>query len=92
MSKETKLHSRGDHPYKVLERINNNAYKLDLTINVAYLSYFDVGYDFPYLSTNNFKEGKMIRIKVFQMFQLDLLHNPRPRIFNEHSFFILKIG
>ena len=29
---------------------------------------------------------------MFQMFQLDLLHDPRRRRFNKHSFFIYKIG
>ncbi|XP_019431644.1 PREDICTED: uncharacterized protein LOC109338787, partial [Lupinus angustifolius] len=45
-----KLQPRADGPFRVLERINNNAYKLDLlgeygnnsaTFNVAYLSLFD---------------------------------------------------
>jgi len=41
--RETKLHSRGDDPYQVLEIINNNSYKIDFlgefsvhfTFNVA---------------------------------------------------------
>jgi hypothetical protein len=45
------LHPRGDGPFQVLERINDNAYKLDLsgeynisaTFNVSNLSLFDVG-------------------------------------------------
>ena len=48
---------RGDGPFQVLERINDNAYKLDLsgkcnvsaTFNVTDLSPFDVGDD---LKTN----------------------------------------
>jgi hypothetical protein len=44
---------RGDDPFQVLERINDNAYKLDLpgeynvsaTFNVTDLSHFDVGDD-----------------------------------------------
>ena len=55
------LLSRGDGSFQVLERINDNAYKLDLpgeynvsaTFNVTDLSPFDVGDD---LRTNNFQE------------------------------------
>ena len=56
-----KLHPRGDGPFQFLERINDNAYKLDLlgeynisaTFNVYDLSPFDVGND---LRTNPFEE------------------------------------
>ena len=58
---------RGDGPFKVLQRINNNAYKLELpseygnisaTFNVSDLSLFDVGDedDGANLRTNPFKE------------------------------------
>ena len=57
----SKLLPRGDGPFQVLERINDNTYKLDLpgeynvsaTFNVTDLSPFDVGDD---LSTNLFQE------------------------------------
>ena len=53
---------RGDGPFQVLERINDNAYKLDLpgeynvsaTFNVSDLSPFDTSED---LRTNPSKEG-----------------------------------
>ena len=59
--RRSKLHPRGDGPFQVLERINDNAYKLDLpgeynisaTFNVSDLSSFDVGDD---SRTNPFKE------------------------------------
>uniref|UniRef100_A0A2N9HEF3 Reverse transcriptase domain-containing protein n=1 Tax=Fagus sylvatica TaxID=28930 RepID=A0A2N9HEF3_FAGSY len=51
--RRSKLHPRGDGPFQVLERINDNAYKQDLpgeynisaTFNVSDLSLFDVGDD-----------------------------------------------
>jgi hypothetical protein len=59
--RRSKLHPIGDGPFQVLTRINNNAYKLDIsseyninaTFNVSDLSPFDVGDD---LRTNPFKE------------------------------------
>lgn len=51
--RRTKLHPRGDRPFQILEKINDNAYKVDLlgeynvstTFNVSNLSPFDVGED-----------------------------------------------
>uniref|UniRef100_A0A2N9GWQ7 CCHC-type domain-containing protein n=1 Tax=Fagus sylvatica TaxID=28930 RepID=A0A2N9GWQ7_FAGSY len=51
--RKTKLHPRGDGPFQILEKINDNAYKVDLpgeykvsaTFNVSELSPFDVGED-----------------------------------------------
>ena len=61
--RKSKLMPRGDGPFQVLERINDNAYKLDLpgeynisaTFNVADLSPFSAGDDFD-LRTNPFQE------------------------------------
>ena len=60
--RRSKLHPRGDGPFQVLERVNDNAYKLDLlgeynisaTFNVSDLSPFDVGDD---SRTNPFEES-----------------------------------
>ena len=49
--RNSKLHPRGGGPFQVVERVNNNACKIDLpgeynvssTLNVSDLSPFDVG-------------------------------------------------
>jgi hypothetical protein len=51
--RRSKLIPQGDGPYQIIERINDNAYKVDLpgeygvsaTFNVSDLSLFDVGDD-----------------------------------------------
>ena len=61
IQRRSKLLPRGDRPFQVIERINDNAYKLDLPgeynvsaiFNVTDLSPFDVGVD---LRTNHFQE------------------------------------
>ena len=59
------MQPRGDEPFQVLEKINDNAYKLDLpreygnisiTFNVTGLSLFDVG-NISDSRMNPFKEG-----------------------------------
>ena len=76
--RQSKLHPRGDGPFQVIERINDNAYKLDLpgeynisaTFNVSDLSPFDVGDD---SRTNLFEErGNDEHHKAFK----DPLHVP----------------
>ena len=62
--RKSKLSPKGDGPFQVLERINDNAYKIDLkgeynvsgTFNVADLSPFDVGDELD-SRTNHPKEG-----------------------------------
>ncbi|KAI3448669.1 hypothetical protein Pfo_005334 [Paulownia fortunei] len=62
--RRSKLLPRGDGPFQVVERINDNAYKLELpgeygvsaSFNVSDLSPFDVGYQD--LRTNPFQEGE----------------------------------
>jgi len=62
--RKSKLHPRGYGSFQVLERINDNAYKVDLsgeygvsvTFNVSDLSLFDVRNDFQHLRTNVFQE------------------------------------
>lgn len=63
--RKSKLQPRGDGPFQVLERINNNAYKIELpgeynissTFNVSDLSLFDAdGGEFD-LRSNPFQEG-----------------------------------
>ncbi|PON94281.1 hypothetical protein TorRG33x02_100190, partial [Trema orientale] len=61
--RHSKLLTRGDGPFRVVEHINDNAYNLELpgeygvsaNFNVADLSPFDAGDD---LRTNHFQEGE----------------------------------
>ena len=70
--RRSKLHPRGDGPFQVLARINDNAYKLDLpgeynisaTFNVSDLSPFDLGYDSrknPFEERSNDKNHKAFK-------------------------------
>lgn len=62
--RKSKLQPRGDGPFQVLSRINDNAYKIELpseygvsdTFNVADLSPFDVGDDDINSRSNSFQE------------------------------------
>ena len=63
--RNSKLMPRGDGPFQVLAKINDNAYKVDLsgeygispTFNVVDLSLFDIGDDFVDLRATAFQEG-----------------------------------
>ena len=63
LQRKSKFNPRGDGPFQILERINDNAYKVDLpseynvsaSFNVADLSPFDVGDAFD-SRTNPFEE------------------------------------
>ncbi|KAK4269784.1 hypothetical protein QN277_022896 [Acacia crassicarpa] len=63
--RKSKLKQRGDGPFQVLSKINDNAYKIDLpgeydvsaTFKVADLSLFDAGNEDYNLRTNSSEEG-----------------------------------
>jgi translation initiation factor IF-1 len=63
--RKSKLQPRGDGPFQVLSRINDNAYKIELpgeygvsaTFNVSDLSPFDAGDDEFNSRSNSFQEG-----------------------------------
>ena len=63
MQRKSKLNPKGDGPFQILKKINDNTYKLDLpckysvsaTFNVSDLTLFNVGKD--HLRTNPFKES-----------------------------------
>ena len=66
-ARKSKLHPRGDGPFKVIKRINDNAYKIDIsnskhlvhdTFNVADLS--------PYYGTSSDEEDQESRTTLFQ--------------------------
>ena len=63
--RKSKLMPRGDGPFQVLEKINDNAYKIELpgeygvstTFNVSDLSLYDAGDELKDLRTNAFQGG-----------------------------------
>ena len=63
--RKSKLQPRGDKPLQVLERLNDNAYRIDIpgeygvssSFNVANLNPFVTGDDSEYLRENAFQEG-----------------------------------
>ena len=67
--RKTKLHPRGDGPFQILEKIKDNAHKVDLpseykvsaTFTISDLSPFDVGEN---SRSNPFEEGGMMGTKV----------------------------
>jgi hypothetical protein len=92
--RRSKLHPRGDGPFQVLERINDNAYKLDLlgeynisaTFNVSDLSLFDVGDDSrsnPFEERGN-DENQQAPLRIHCMFQLGQLLEQDPRRSKKH--------
>ena len=74
--RKSKLNPRGNRPFQVLAKINDNAYKIDLpgeynvssTFNVSDLTPFDIGSD---SMTNPFEEKGNDEIKNMKM---ELLH------------------
>jgi len=64
--RKSKLQLRGDRPFQVLERINDNAYRIDIpgecgvssSFNVADLTLFVAGDDSEHLRANAFHEGE----------------------------------
>ena len=64
--RKSKLQPRGEGPFKVLERINDNAYKIDMpsedwvssTFNVIDLYSFDIGVLDAHSRMDSFQEGE----------------------------------
>ncbi len=73
--RRSKLLPRGDGPFQVLEKVNDNAYKLDLpgeynvsaTFNVSDLTPYDDSTD---LRSNPFPEGGMMCARLHQQSKL----------------------
>ena len=97
--RRSKLHPKGDGPFQVLARINNNAYKLDLpgeynisaTFNVSDLSPFDVGEDSrtkPFEERGNPNDANLNRYAVETQQQYWNI-NPRKAICQFKEMFLL---
>jgi hypothetical protein len=61
--RKSKLMPRADGPFKVLERINDNAYKLDLPVDFGVSSTFNIAYLKPYLGEDDELESRMTQMQ-----------------------------
>jgi hypothetical protein len=61
--RKSKLMPRADGPFKVLERINDNAYKLDLPVHFGVSSAFYIADLKPYLGENDELESRMTQMQ-----------------------------
>ena len=61
--RKSKLMPRADGPFKVLERINDNAYKLDLPTNFGISPTFNIADLHPYFGENNELESRTTQIQ-----------------------------
>ena len=60
-----KLSPRGDGPFQVLKRVNNNAYKLDLPAEYGVHDTFNVIDLFPFVGTNEENDALDLRTNPF---------------------------
>jgi hypothetical protein len=61
--RKSKLMPRADGPFKVLERINDNAYKLDLPVNFGVSPTFNIADLKPYLGEDDELESRMTQMQ-----------------------------
>jgi hypothetical protein len=61
--RKSKLMPRADGPFKVLEKINKNAYKLDLPIDFGVSPTFNIADLMPYLGEEDELESRMTQIQ-----------------------------
>ena len=84
--RKSKLQPRADGPFKVLRKINNNAYEIDLPSSYGVSSNFNVDDLSPFFGVEEsrmtpFQEGRMMRTypqrllkSQINMFMMDQLH------------------
>ena len=63
---KSKLSPRGDGPFQVLKRVNNNAYKLDLPLEYGVHDTFNVIDLSPFVGTNDDEDDLDLRTNPFQ--------------------------
>ena len=64
--RKSKLSPRGDGPFQVLKRVNNNAYKLDLPLEYGVQDTFNVIDLSPFVGTNEDEDDMDLRTNPFQ--------------------------
>ena len=63
---KSKLSPRGDGPFQVLKRVNNNAYKLDIPLEYGVHDTFNVIDLSPFVSTNDDEDELDLRTNPFK--------------------------
>ena len=64
--RESKLSPRGDGPFQILKKVNNNAYKLDLPVEYGVHDTFNVIDLSPFVGTNEENDDLDLRTNSFQ--------------------------
>ena len=66
IKRKSKLSPRGDGPFKIIKKVNNNAYKLDLPIEYGVHDTFNVVDLSPFVGTNEEDDDLDLRTNPFQ--------------------------
>jgi hypothetical protein len=96
--RKSKLMFHADGPFKILEKINDNAYKLELPLEFGVSPTFNISHLRPYLGeedevpsrTTSIQEGGMVRTSLHQIQPLLLLRCRDQLQDHEHNNYVIR--